>query len=305
MPPSAGQTELIGYFSYAHADDEACAGALTKLRGLLEQELSGWPGRAWTDIRLVSGDDRVPHRPGADSKDAPARAVFCIAVVSPAMAGSAWCCQDIVAFLAHEMVLGRSDLIFPVLYADVPEMADGEARDGNPVVSVLAGRKFFDWRSFRSLDPDSAAVEQAARRLCQQVADVLLSLPPALIGGGKSAAAIAAEESRRRFDAEQRRRERERKKPGPPVESFDKPTPKIAREPGVRTGRWRRLLIPLVVMACVLSSDVYFRAIIMEMFNLSGSAEESAALPPPQVVLSSELREPAALGQRTCLGRVR
>ena len=86
---------------------------------------------------------------------------------------SSYCRFELDAFLARERALGRSDLIFPILYIRVPGLEDSALWEADPVLSTIARRQFVDWREFRHLDVYSTPVGKAIERLCSKIVDAL------------------------------------------------------------------------------------------------------------------------------------
>jgi hypothetical protein len=97
--------------------------------------------------------------------------VFFIPIVTPTVVGSPYCKFE--AFLAREAELGRNDLVFPILYIDVPGLEDSARRKNDPVVSLIAQRQYVDWRQLRHQDPRSRDVSIAVERFCTDIRDAL------------------------------------------------------------------------------------------------------------------------------------
>jgi hypothetical protein len=77
------------------------------------------------------------------------------------------------SFLTREAALGRDDLIFPILYIDVPALDDAAGQQDDPVLAIIAKRQYVDWREFRYLDVNSTEVRREVGRLCTQIRDAL------------------------------------------------------------------------------------------------------------------------------------
>src|ERR1700681_717051 len=121
MSSLAELPELVGFFSYSRSDDEHSRGALTRLRAHIQSELRLQLGR---DFRLWQDTAAIPD--GAlwedEIKRAIAESVFFIPIVTPSAVGSQHCQFEFKSFLNREETLGRSDLIFPILYIRVPAL---------------------------------------------------------------------------------------------------------------------------------------------------------------------------------------
>ena len=181
MPSFTDLPELIGFFSYSREDDEDSHGALTALRDSIQRELRGQLGRSMKTFRLWQ--DKEAIAPGtlweAEIKTAVAQAVFFIPIITPTVIRSPYCKFELEFFLEREAELGRSDLVFPILYIRVPELEDGNRLDSDPVLSIIAKRQYLDWREFRHLDVQSTHVKATIERFCGNICDALhRSLPP-------------------------------------------------------------------------------------------------------------------------------
>jgi hypothetical protein len=55
----------------------------------------------------------------------------------PTVVASPYCRFELESFLEREAALGRSDLVFPILYIDVPGLGDSAQRQNDPVLSLL------------------------------------------------------------------------------------------------------------------------------------------------------------------------
>src|ERR1700728_1245033 len=140
--------ELVGFFSYSRRDDEHSQGALSRLRSRIHSELRLQLGR---DFRLWQDTAAIPD--GSlwedEIKRAIAESVFFIPIVTPAAAASPHCRHEFEAFLKREEALGRSDLIFPLLYITVDALSDERRWRNDDLLKVIAPRQYVDWRKFR------------------------------------------------------------------------------------------------------------------------------------------------------------
>src|SRR5262245_4025996 len=124
MSSLADLRELVGFFSYSREDDESSKGRLSALREAIQEELSGLLGRPRKNFRLWQ--DQHAIAPGKlwelEIKKAIDESVFFIPIITPRSLNSKYCKFEFEAFLAREKVIGRSDLIFPLLYLPVPAL---------------------------------------------------------------------------------------------------------------------------------------------------------------------------------------
>jgi formylglycine-generating enzyme required for sulfatase activity len=96
-----------------------------------------------------------------------------IPIVTPTAIASSYCRFEFESFLAREEELGRRDLIFPILYIRVTELADSAKRDSDSVLSIIAQRQYVDWRDLRHRDIQSPQVAQEIERLGTKITEAL------------------------------------------------------------------------------------------------------------------------------------
>jgi len=175
MASLAELPELAGFFSYSREDDEAFKGQLSALRDAIYRELGAQLGRGRRDFRLWQ--DKEAIAPGklweSEINGAVAQAAFFVPIVTPRSVGSKYCKFEFTTFFAGEKALGRSDVIFPILYIAVPALDDEANWRDDPVLSVIGRRQYVDWRPYRHLSVDSAEVSQAVERFCEKIAAAL------------------------------------------------------------------------------------------------------------------------------------
>jgi cytochrome c len=211
MSSLAELPELVGFFSYSREDDEDSHGALSALRDRIQRELRGQLGRTMRTFRLWQ--DKEAIAPGtlweSEIKTAVAQASFFIPIITPTVVRSEYCRFELEAFLSREAELGRSDLVFPILYIRVPELEDTARQRNDPVLSIIAKRQYLDWRELRHRDVNSPDIKEAIERFCAGVCDALrrpwLSAEERR-AEDEAAAARRAEIALKGADAEARRR---------------------------------------------------------------------------------------------------
>jgi formylglycine-generating enzyme required for sulfatase activity len=175
MSSLADLPELIGFFSYSREDDADSQGALSALRNRIQGELRGQLGRTAKNFRLWQDKEAIASGTlwETEIKSAAAQAVFFIPIVTPTVVASSYCRFELDSFLAREKTLGRSDLVFPILYIDVPALEDDSRRQKDPVLSLIAERQYLDWRDYRYLDANSAEVRKRLAEFCKDIRDAL------------------------------------------------------------------------------------------------------------------------------------
>ena len=129
MSSLADLPELVGFFSYSREDDADSHGALSALRSRIQGELRGQLGRTAKTFRLWQDKEAIPSGTlwETEIKNAVAQSVFFIPIITPTVVASPYCRFELESFLAREAALGRSDLVFPILYIDVPALEDSRS----------------------------------------------------------------------------------------------------------------------------------------------------------------------------------
>src|SRR5262249_35085787 len=126
MSSLADIPELVGFFSYSREDDADSRGALSALRGRIQGELRGQLGRSAKTFRLWQDKEAIPSGTlwETEIKNAIAQSAFFIPIITPTAVASPYCKVELGSFLSREAALGRDDLVFPILYIDVPALQD-------------------------------------------------------------------------------------------------------------------------------------------------------------------------------------
>jgi TIR domain len=167
--------EVVGFFSYSRDDDKSFKGALSALRKAIHEDLSAKIGRSETNFRLWQDQEAIA--PGklweSEIKAAIEQAVLFIAIVTPRAVNSRHCKFEFDTFLARQQALGRADLVFPLLYIDVPALKNEAQWREDPVLSIIGQRQYVDWQPFRYLDIDTTPVREAVGRFCDKIVGAL------------------------------------------------------------------------------------------------------------------------------------
>jgi branched-chain amino acid transport system substrate-binding protein len=175
MPSLADLPELIGFFSYSRDDDDSYRGRLSALREAIQHELSAQLGRTRKNFRLWQDHEAIA--PGrlweAEIKTAVEQSVFFIPIVTPRGVNSQYCHYEFESFLAREKALGRTDLVFPILYVPVPALEDEAKWRDHPVLSAIARRQYVDWQTFRYADAPTPAMREEIARFARNITEAL------------------------------------------------------------------------------------------------------------------------------------
>lgn len=213
MSSLADLPEIVGFFSYSREDDSDSHGSLSALRNRIQGELRGQLGRTAKTFRLWQDKEAIPSGTlwETEINNAVAQAVFFIPIITPTVVASPYCRFELEAFIAREAAFGRSDLIFPILYIDVPALQDRARRDRDAILSSIAKRQYVDWRGLRHRDIHSAEIKEAVERFCVHIRDALYKpwVSPDERMAQERAAALQQEDEKKRQEAEARQREDE------------------------------------------------------------------------------------------------
>lgn len=175
MASLADFPEVVGFFSYSRDDDESYKGRLSSLREAIQHELAAQLGRSKATFRLWQ--DKEAIAPGKlweeEIKTAVGQSVFFIPIVTPRAVNSDYCKFEFDAFLARERTLGRTDLVFPILYVPVPALASEARWRDHPVLSVIGKRQYVDWQTFRHADVHTPTMREEIARYCNKIVEAL------------------------------------------------------------------------------------------------------------------------------------
>ena len=143
--------EIIGFFSYAREDDLDSEGALSALRKRIQSELRAQLGRSEKTLRLFQDAEAIA--PGTlwetQLTDAICKCSFFIPIVTPRVVQSKYCRLEFQSFMEREKALRRADLVFPIIYIEIPELKDEKYWRGDPVLSCIGQRQYVDWSDHR------------------------------------------------------------------------------------------------------------------------------------------------------------
>jgi formylglycine-generating enzyme required for sulfatase activity len=202
MPSLADIPDLVGFFSYSREDDEGSGGRLSKLRERIQEELRGQLGRTKKDFRLWQDKVSISHGELWEDniKKAVSESVFFIPIITPTAVKSRYCKFEFETFLAREKELGRSNLVFPILYIAVPALT-GDGWREDPLLAIIGSRQYEQWQNLRHLDASSTEVALRIEKLCENISKALQQ--PWLSPQERQEA-----EARRVAEEERRRREK-------------------------------------------------------------------------------------------------
>jgi len=174
MASLADARDLVGFFSYSREDDEGSGGRLSKLRERIQEELRGQLGRTKRDFRLWQDKVAIAHGELWEDtiKKGISESLFFIPIITPTAVRSYHCKFEFDSFLAREKELGRSNLVFPILYIPVPALADDGWRQ-DPLLEIIGSRQYEQWQNLRHLDPSSTEVALRVEKFCENICKAL------------------------------------------------------------------------------------------------------------------------------------
>ena len=174
MASLADTPNLVGFFSYSREDDEGSGGRLSQLRDRIQEELRGQLGRTRKDFRLWQDKASISHGELWEDniKKAVSESVFFIPIITPTAVKSRYCKFEFETFLAREKELGRSNLVFPILYIPVPALMGDRWRE-DALLTIIGSRQYEQWQSLRHLDPTSTEVALRVEKLCENITKAL------------------------------------------------------------------------------------------------------------------------------------
>ncbi len=214
--------ELVGFFSYAREDDSGSGNRLTRLRERIHEELRMQLGRRRRNFKLWQDKDAIAE--GDDwsekIKSAINQSVFFVPIITPTAIKSEQCQAEFEHFLAREKQLGRSDLVFPILYIRVPELEIEAQWRQHRILKMIGERQYLNWLHYRHLDFDSQEVGLEIERFCTSIHDALNRPPvsfegaqkhakePPLVKNEEASKRLRKEDEQRQTAAEAHRRKR-------------------------------------------------------------------------------------------------
>jgi SMODS and SLOG-associating 2TM effector domain 1/TIR domain/Protein of unknown function (DUF4231) len=203
MASLADAPNLVGFFSYSREDDEDSGGKLSKLREIIQAELRLQLGRTRRDFRLWQDKSAIAHGELWEDtiKKAVSESVFFIPIITPTAVRSSFCKFEFESFLAREKELERHNLIFPILYAPVPELTDDRWRQ-DPLLAIIGKRQYEEWQNLRHLDAASTEVALRVDKFCANIFRALQQSSLSLEKRQEAEARRIAEDERRRPEAE-------------------------------------------------------------------------------------------------------
>lgn len=158
--------EMIGFWSYVHADDEADDGRVIQLA---KDIVRFYEAETTERIRLFL--DKEDIRWGDSWKgrigESLSNVAFFIPVVTPRYFKSAVCRHEFQQFIDQAKKLGVTEIVLPILYINVDELAGDSSTD--PLVRALKETQWQKWTDLRFADRSSSEYRRAVHALALEL----------------------------------------------------------------------------------------------------------------------------------------
>jgi TIR domain len=167
-----GQRGAVGFWSYVHVDDDAEGGRILRLAERLCNEYSVLTGddlHIFVDREDLSWGDEWRRR----IADALSGTTFFIPIVTPRYLRSDECRRELLTFAGHAESFGVTELLLPILYAEVPELAEDS---DDEAAALIARTQYVNWSELRLVDETSEAYRQAVNGLARRLMEVAQTL---------------------------------------------------------------------------------------------------------------------------------
>lgn len=160
---SDGPVGYDAFWSYVHADDRADGSRISDLANRLAEQVTLRTGAAFR-IFIDGGGIGWGQAWSPTITTALRSATYFLPIVTPRYFASRQCREELTTFLELGQSLDRERLILPIYYVDVPDL-DIDVRSSDPLIELVKGLQFEDWRKMVLEEPDSAVHRTAVRRL--------------------------------------------------------------------------------------------------------------------------------------------
>jgi len=155
----------IGFWSYAHGDNELDNGLILELARLVQDEynlLTGEPLRLFVDRDSLAWGDAWRER--IDS--ALIQTTFFIPIITPRYFTRPECRRELLEFASKVDSLGVSEFLLPIVYAKPPEFIQ---ENPDKAISLIASIQYVDWQELRLVDPSSHQFRKAVNSLAKRL----------------------------------------------------------------------------------------------------------------------------------------
>jgi hypothetical protein len=159
---------LKGFWSYVHADDETENGRISKLaRDVSDQFglITGETIELFLDIDDIEIGDNWRDKINNSLNDV----AFFIPIITPRFLLSMECRRETEYFLRKSSEIGISELLLPLIYADVQGLHTEDNED--EIIKIIRSIQYEDWREIRFLDIASEGYRRGVFRIARRLAD--------------------------------------------------------------------------------------------------------------------------------------
>ena len=161
-------TELKGFWSYVHADDDVDNGRVSRLAQDVAAHFEMLTGEK---ISLFVDKDEIEWGEDWRGKidESLASIAYFIPVLTPRYFMSAECRRELQFFARRARQLGIEELVLPLLYVDVPSLHEDTPPDD--LVALVRTFQWVDWRELRFAELDSSDYRRGVARLAQRLVE--------------------------------------------------------------------------------------------------------------------------------------
>lgn len=157
-----------GFWGYAHIDDKADGGRVTRLAQKIQLEY-----QALTTQEIDIFVDRFSLEWGEKWReriDTSLQATtFYIPIITPSFFNSAECRREFLAFVNTAKSLGVEEYVLAIRYIPVPDLTEDSADD---VKALVAATQYVDWEDLRFEDEDASQYRRAINQLAKRLVDL-------------------------------------------------------------------------------------------------------------------------------------
>ena len=159
-------SQLQGFWSYVHADDDADAERISRLARDVSAQFEMLTGEAPT---LFLDKDAIQWGENwRDKVDSGLASVaFFVPVLTPRYFLSAECRRELQFFARQATRLGMTELVLPLLYVDLPALHDESPSDD--LIKLVQAFQWEDWRELRFSDVASEPYRRGVARLAERL----------------------------------------------------------------------------------------------------------------------------------------
>ena len=173
------QLHVEGFWSYARADDEGEGGRVVALAEDLRVEYAATTGEelvtTFVDVESLKWGDKWRE----EINESIARSAFLVPIVTPRYFLSQACRDELLGFAAEADRRGASDLVLPVYWLTVADLADEAPAD--EAMALIKSCSWQDLRPVRLLDRTSAEYRLAVHKLALEMASRIERLSAAVV----------------------------------------------------------------------------------------------------------------------------